>query len=86
MLNIYVPLNNFPFTIGKIGTSYIVNNPTVSRKHATLLDQGGVTYIQDEGSSNSTYVDGAKLTPGVPVPLHEGSRIRLSNEEFTYHQ
>lgn len=82
----YILMEQFPFTIGKSGTDYIVANPTVSRLHATIIKQNQEYYIQDEGSRNSTYVNGKKILAGVPVKLMTGDRLRLSNEEFVFYK
>ncbi len=83
---VYIPLLQFPFTIGRLNTNYIINNPTITKTHATIFKQNGVVMIQDEDSSNGTYIDGEKLPKYEPVPLKNGSHIRLSKEEFTYHE
>lgn len=79
-----VQISAFPFTIGKTDCSYNVPNPKVSRRHATILCQGGSYFIQDESSTNHTYVDGVALPPYTPYPLTSGAVIRLANEEFTF--
>lgn len=80
----YIPLSQFPFSIGKSSASYIVSNPTVSRRHAVIIKQGEKYFIQDENSVNHTYVNGQIIGAKLPVELHEGDIIRLSNEEFTF--
>lgn len=82
---VYIPISQFPFTIGKASASYIVANPTVSRLHATISRQGDQYYITDEQSKNHTYVNGTLIPPKTFVELHEGDQLRLSNEEFTFH-
>lgn len=48
----------------------IVNDPTqlVSRRHAILNVNGRKMTIVDS-SSNGTYINGIRITPGVPVPV-----------------
>lgn len=81
----YVPIGQFPFTIGKGNASYIVANQTVSRLHATLLQQGNGYAVRDENSTNHTYLNGMLLEPGKIMELHDGDHLRMSNEEFTFH-
>ena len=82
---VYIPISQFPFTIGKASANYIVVNPTVSRLHATISRQGNQYYIVDEHSKNHTYINGQMIAAGTLTELHEGDQVRLSNEEFTFH-
>lgn len=52
-----------------------ITSPAVSRRHARLIRQGEMYFIEDLGSSNGTFVNG-KGIPG-KVPLNPGDRIRL---------
>lgn len=53
-------------------------DPTVSRHHAVIAhDESGLAWITDRGSSNGTYVDSKRLTPGTPVRIEDGARIQL---------
>lgn len=81
----YVPMEQFPFTIGKGSANYIVANQTVSRLHATILRQGNEYFVRDEDSTNGTFLNGRKLNAGEPVKINDGDRLRMSNEEFTFH-
>jgi hypothetical protein len=49
----------------------------VSRLHAKLLIHGGQYLIEDENSTNFTFVNKQKLTPKVPTPIKDGDEIRL---------
>jgi pSer/pThr/pTyr-binding forkhead associated (FHA) protein len=51
----------------------------VSRKHATVwLDAGGVAKVRDERSTNGTFVNGERLSPGVEAFLQDGDQLRLA--------
>ena len=76
----------FPFTVGKGSTCYVVANPTVSRIHMTITQHEGRFYVQDEHSSNGTWLDGERLIPGQPKQIRDGGKLRLSNEEITFHE
>jgi len=53
-------------------------DPGVSRLHAVLLRAAdGSWAIVDPGSANGTLLNGADLTVGEVVPVHEGDRIHL---------
>jgi pSer/pThr/pTyr-binding forkhead associated (FHA) protein len=50
-------------TIGRNPSSDIhLENPAVSRSHAKIYREGWMFYIEDLGSSNGTFVNGAKLS------------------------
>lgn len=74
------------FLVGtQLGTvSYCVTgNPAVSRRHALFAVQDGRCYITDQGSTNSTYVNGCRLDPLTQYVLEGGERLCLANEPFT---
>lgn len=59
------------YSIGRDETSnIIVNDPTqlVSRRHAVLNVNGRKMTIVDS-SSNGTYINGIRISPGIPVPV-----------------
>lgn len=51
-----------------------LNDRTVSRRHAHLTLQNGHASIEDLGSLNGTWVDGAIVSQG---DLHNGSSIQI---------
>lgn len=75
-------------TIGKdcaINDFCVRENGAVSRTHATIYMQNGQVYIEDNGSTNGTYVNGMKLVPKIKSKaLEHGMRIRLGNEELEF--
>ena len=54
-----------------------VDDPYVSSEHAKLVWTGAHWTIRDLGSRNGTFIDGKRLEPGKPVPIHEGAAIGL---------
>lgn len=54
---------------------------TSSRRHAQITDQGGVFQIQDLGSSNGTYVNGARVTE---TTLSPGDEIAIGGTRFRF--
>lgn len=62
----------------------ITGNATVSRSHADIIMKDGQCYIVDNNSTNHTYVDGEMIPSNTEVPLSQGTKIRLSNEEFEF--
>lgn len=53
-----------------------------SSRHAELSPHGDAVVLEDLGSTNGTYLNGAPLTG--PQPLHDGDRIRIGDSEFTF--
>ena len=68
-------------TLGRApGSTVVIADPTVSRLHARIHNGGGQLVIEDAGSSHGTWLDGERLTG--PMPLHDGSRIRIGSKEL----
>lgn len=62
----------------------ISDNPAISRVHAVIRQFGGEYTIQDNGSTNHTFVNGIVLREGQEKSLTAGDRILLGNEEFIF--
>ncbi len=73
--------------IGRIpGMGVYLEDLRVSRRHALIeRDPDGTSYVVDLRSKCSTQVDGVKLKPFQPVPLQDGSRIRIIGYELVFH-
>ncbi|MFG2128309.1 FHA domain-containing protein [Streptomyces sp. NPDC048751] len=51
----------------------------LSRRHATVfVDPDGTGWIRDEDSTNGTFLDGRRLSPGSRVRLKPGDSLRLA--------
>ena len=63
--------------------SIFLNDMTVSRSHAriTFGPQGAV--VEDLGSLNGTWVDGAIVNS---APLHDGSSLQIGTFTLVYHE
>lgn len=80
-------INTANFAIGKERgkVNYcIADNTTVSRVHAVIQKRGAEYYITDQKSTNYTYVNGVRLTPGQEKQLNNGDSIKLSDEVFEF--
>lgn len=66
-------------TIGRsLESTFQLLDATVSRRHAMfLIDGAGGVHVSDLGSTNGTFVEGERITPGIPRPLANGERIQL---------
>lgn len=62
----------------------IMENPTISRNHAKIVNRDNRYYISDCQSTNHTYVNGKMLSQGEELELKSGDIVRLSNEEFLF--
>lgn len=63
---------------------YITENRTVSRLHATIYTRNGSCFIEDNNSTNRTYINGTPLIPDREIKLKDGDVLKLSNEEFDF--
>lgn len=79
-------VNRPVFLIGKNAAqvNYVITaNNTVSRIHCKLVRTENGYTVMDMNSSNGTFLNGKRLSPKVPVELHHGDLLRLSNVEFS---
>lgn len=71
-----ITLDGRPITIGRADDSTLVlDDDYASTRHARLSLRGADWYVEDLGSTNGTYLDRAKVTAPLRVPL--GVPIRI---------
>ncbi len=76
--NLVFELDADSYTIGReAGNEIVIEDPQVSRRHATLTRQGPTYLLEDIGSTNGTYVNGKRVT--APVLLSNGDMIGLAD-------
>ena len=63
----------------------ISDNTSVSRYHAVITKKGSDYYIEDQKSSNFTFVNGVQLSPYNATLLTDCSTVKISDEEFEFH-
>jgi len=56
----------------------------VSRLHAKLFINGNQYSVEDQNSTNFTFVNRQKLTPKTPTPVKDGDEIRLGRVILTF--
>ena len=65
-----------PVVIGRDrGCALRLSDDQISRQHARITPEDGGTLLEDLGSTNGTFVDGALVT--APLRLSPGSRVRV---------
>ena len=57
--------------------------PVISGRHAQITRQGAQWRIADLGSTNKTYVNGAKLEPNTPVQIKKNDVLIFANIVLT---
>ncbi|MHB9035232.1 MAG: FHA domain-containing protein [Armatimonadota bacterium] len=69
--------------IGREATNQIAltSDSTASRRHATITSANGEYTIRDEGSSNGTFVNGARITEQKLTP---GDEIQIGGSKFRF--
>ncbi|HZR41393.1 MAG TPA: FHA domain-containing protein [Ktedonobacteraceae bacterium] len=56
----------------------------VSRLHARIFVQNGQYMIEDEHSTNFTFVNRQRIAPKTPVPIHDNDVIRLGKVQLRF--
>jgi pSer/pThr/pTyr-binding forkhead associated (FHA) protein len=79
-----IPVNQQEIAIGKAPHNKVVlNDPTVSGTHAALIARDGGYSIVDLGSSNGTFVNGARVTNDAWT-LQHGDKLQLGKVLLTF--
>ncbi|SCY47211.1 trypsin-like peptidase domain-containing protein [Butyrivibrio sp. INlla14] len=82
-----IVVNKDNFSIGKDSMNIdfrITDNSAISRRHALIKKINGEVVIEDNSSTNGTFVNGIRLAKGQIRGLKNGDSIKLANEEFVY--
>jgi pSer/pThr/pTyr-binding forkhead associated (FHA) protein len=59
------------------GCEVRVPDPSVSSRHASIRQKGSGHVIEDEGSTNGTWLAGSRLAPHASRPLADGDLVRV---------
>ena len=84
-----IPINRSEVTLGRERRSVdycLEGNTNIGRVHARVVVRNGQVFIVDNNSTNGTFVNNAKLRPGLEQQLKSGDIIRLADEKFRYDQ
>jgi pSer/pThr/pTyr-binding forkhead associated (FHA) protein len=66
-------------TIGRVVADVLLLDSTVSRHHATLTIAEDGAWIEDVGSTNGTYLNGAPVAPGNRTRVQDGDTLKLGS-------
>jgi pSer/pThr/pTyr-binding forkhead associated (FHA) protein len=80
-----ISLHSLPAIIGRNPPAdVILEGTTVSRRHCRFELQNGQLHVNDLGSTNGTFVNGARVTEA--TPLEEGATIGVGAYRLRYHR
>jgi serine phosphatase RsbU (regulator of sigma subunit)/pSer/pThr/pTyr-binding forkhead associated (FHA) protein len=78
-----LPLGRLRVTIGRSARNDLcIPDPFASRVHAEVRREGDQYFVQDLGSANGTYYEGARAE--VALPLSPGGRIQIGETEIIF--
>jgi VWFA-related protein len=74
-------VDSLPYTIGRADADLVLDNPSISRRHAQIIaEENNQYYLVDLNSSNGTRLNGQLIRPGVKNKLANGDQIDLGRE------
>ena len=66
--------------LGRQAADLVIEDPQVSRRHASVRPAGDALEVEDHGSRNGTWVNGARVDG--TVRLAPGDRVRVGDTAF----
>ncbi len=81
-----VKIDKFPFVIGKKKdeVDYALEDRSVSRIHARILEENGCVYLEDLNSTNGTFKNGLRMQPYERRRLERDDELRFGKAEYTF--
>jgi pSer/pThr/pTyr-binding forkhead associated (FHA) protein len=77
-----IPLSRPIMHIGRgFAVDMRLEDQTVSRRHAIIVERGAETRILDDRSANGTFVNGRRVAEAT---LHDGDAIRIGRVELVF--
>lgn len=70
-------------TVGREATDVLLNDPTVSRRHAKVVLEVGKAWLEDMGSSNGTSASGVRAQPGDRIEISDGAELKFGSAILT---
>ncbi len=72
-------------TIGRAAECDVVlDDPRISRQHATITDDGQQYHVYDAGSLNGTFVNGRRVLADTSTRLYAGDELRFADLRFRF--
>ena len=68
-------------TVGRVGTTISVDDPTLSGLHFSIEERGHEFFLRDLGSTNGTFLNGHLVRS---APLESGDEIRAGESVFVF--
>ena len=79
------PLATPSLAVGRAqGNDLILEDASVSRRHAHLRVESGRLMVEDLSSANGTFIGSQRLSPNTPSLMPEDQPLRLGNVELRY--
>lgn len=73
------------FAIGKSrAADYVINDSSISRKHAEITCKNGHYFVTDNASTNGTFVNGRQVPSRTPIEIFQGDLLRFATEEMKF--
>jgi hypothetical protein len=74
------------FKIGRdpMRADFASENKVIGRVHAHVITTNGEYYLEDNHSTNGSYVNGVKVSPKEKIKIKHEDKIKLANEEFIF--
>jgi pSer/pThr/pTyr-binding forkhead associated (FHA) protein len=78
-------LNRSEIFVGRtLNNDFVVEHPSVSKRHAQITAVNGNHVVTDLGSSNGTFINGQRITAA--TKLEDGCEIRFGRARYVYRQ
>lgn len=71
-------------TVGRENTDVLLSHNTVSRNHAIITVENGAAWVEDQGSTNGTFVDGSKISGTEKVEMADGCEVMFGSLALKY--
>jgi len=78
---IVLPLGDITRIGRRPAADIVLDDSTISRRHALVVDRGGLTFIADDRSLNGVFVNGHRVSE---APLHHGDEVQLGDRVMRF--
>ena len=78
---VVLPLGRLTRIGRRTGSDIVLDDTTVSRRHALVLEREGAPVIADDRSLNGVFVNGRRVQE---APLHHGDEVRIGDRLMRY--